>query len=463
YRAYSLPRRAPSEMRSQSWRHVAVAALAFAVAGTNAQTSTDLNTLLSGQKNLTTFYGLIQVRAEVLLDENVFIGVWSWTELGSQLSSVCTDTVISMILDELPIWSHELKYPQILLQLPSTQGVTILAPSNDAFKKIPYTELNKAFSNNDQDVITNVLEYHLLQGSRTAGELVPGDSVFIPTLLTNEAYSNVSGGQRVQNVKQSGDVVVFDLKFTGGVVQVIDSLLIPPYNLTGTLNPFNLTSFEGALYQTKKLDNFSTAANSTIFVPNNDAFQLLGPAIANMTVEALGSVLDYHLLPNQVVYSTGLTNGTKFSTQQGGNVTILHSGNSLYVNSAAIIQADLLCANGVIHVIDNVLNPQGPGAHPNPAIADQGPVFASASSYSTLPFTTAIPCTSSCPVTSSTVASGSGTGVGGAGTKATSGAGSKSSSVSTSSSKAVAAAMAMETGFHAAGLMVALGGAVMMI
>lgn len=52
---------------------------------------------------------------------------------------------------------------------------------------------------------------------------------------------------------------------------------------------------------------------------------------------------------------------------------------------------------------------------------------------------------------------------GGAGTKPTSGAGSKSSSVSTSSSKAVAAAMARETGFHAAGLMVALGGAVMMI
>lgn len=51
-------------MRSQSWRHVVAAALGFAVAGTNAQTGslTDLGTLLSDQKNLTTFYGLIQVR-----------------------------------------------------------------------------------------------------------------------------------------------------------------------------------------------------------------------------------------------------------------------------------------------------------------------------------------------------------------------------------------------------------------
>lgn len=83
-----------------------MAALAFAVAGTNAQTLTDLNTLLSGQKNLTTFYGLIQVRAEMLLDENVLH--WNWTELAAQLSFVCTDTAISMILEELPIWSQEL-------------------------------------------------------------------------------------------------------------------------------------------------------------------------------------------------------------------------------------------------------------------------------------------------------------------------------------------------------------------
>ena len=372
----------------------------------------------------------------------------------------------------------------------------ILAPNNDAFNKIPYSELSQAFSSNNQDVITNVLEYHILQGSRTAAELVPGNPVFIPTLLTNKAYTNVSGGQRVQNIKQSGDVVVFvsgqgsrstltqavsvyicplfswesgkadnfqDLIFNGGVVQVIDSLLIPPGNLTATLNPFNLTAFEGSLYTANKLESFLGTANSTIFAPSNDAFQSLGPAISNMTVEQLSSVLDYHLLP-QVLYSTSLTNGTKFLTQQGENVTILHAGNNIYVNSAQLLNLDLICANGVIHVIDNVLNPQGPGATPNPAIASQGPVFASASEVSTLPFTTAIPCTSSCPVTSSSVSgSGSKSATGGAGTKATSLAGSQSSSVSTSSSKALAVAVARETGFHAAGLMVALGGAVMMI
>lgn len=55
----------------------------------------------------------------------------------------------------------------------------------------------------------NVLEYHILQGTRMAASLIPGSPIFIPTLLTDPEWSSVSGGQRVLNVKQAGDVVVF--------------------------------------------------------------------------------------------------------------------------------------------------------------------------------------------------------------------------------------------------------------
>lgn len=42
-----------------------------------------------------------------------------------------------------------------------------------------------------------------------AAQLVPGTPVFIQTLLTSPAYTNVTGGQYVMNVKQAGNVVVF--------------------------------------------------------------------------------------------------------------------------------------------------------------------------------------------------------------------------------------------------------------
>ena len=77
----------------------------------------------------------------------------------------------------------------VLLECGSTfnwnAGLTFVphvAPNNDAFGKIPYTQLNSAFKNNDEAVITNVLEYHILQGTRVAAQLVPGTPVFIPTL-----------------------------------------------------------------------------------------------------------------------------------------------------------------------------------------------------------------------------------------------------------------------------------------
>lgn len=205
------------------------------------------------------------------------------------------------------------------------------------------------------------------------------------------------------------------------------------------------------------MDKLSVTPNVTIFAPNNDAFQALGPAISNMTSDELSNIVDYMTLPG-IYFSTALLNGTKILSDQGGNISIYHSGNNVYINSVQLLTSDLLIANGVLHVVDNVLNPQGPGAQPNPALPTQVPAFASASSVANLPFTSDIPCTISCPVTS--------TSGGSSATSSSSGQASGASATSTfksSSSKGHAAAMARETGFGAVGLLAAFGGAIMMI
>lgn len=56
-----------ADMMGHSWRSFAAATIGLLIAGTNAQTVGDLGTLLAGQKNLTTFYGLIQVCRVVLV------------------------------------------------------------------------------------------------------------------------------------------------------------------------------------------------------------------------------------------------------------------------------------------------------------------------------------------------------------------------------------------------------------
>lgn len=65
-----------------------------------------------------------------------------------------------------------------------------------------------------------------------AADLVPGAPVFIPTLLTNAEYTNVTGGQNVENVKQAGDVVVF-VSGQGSRSTLVQPVCPRSYCLTG--------------------------------------------------------------------------------------------------------------------------------------------------------------------------------------------------------------------------------------
>jgi len=47
------------------------------------------------------------------------------------------------------------------------------------------------------------------------------------------------------------------------------------------------------------------------------------------------------------------------TTVQGGELAIRASGGAVTVNGARVVSADVAASNGVIHVIDKVLMPQG--------------------------------------------------------------------------------------------------------
>ncbi|KAG9926813.1 hypothetical protein KCV05_g6846, partial [Aureobasidium melanogenum] len=78
----------------------------------------------------------------------------------------------------------------------------------------------------------------------------------------------------------------------------------------------------------------------------------------------LSNVLSYHVVNNSVLYSSDIMNGsTSVSTLTGHNLTLQNINGSLYVNSAKVVTPDVLFGNGVIQVIDEVLNPNNTAAH----------------------------------------------------------------------------------------------------
>lgn len=97
--------------------------------------------------------------------------------------------------------------PQSILQsLSAAQNITLLAPSNEAFGKIPAKELSALSSNSA--FFNAFLQYHVLNGTYLASA-IPQSGVFVPTLLTDKAYTNVTGGQVVEAVAQDNTVVFY--------------------------------------------------------------------------------------------------------------------------------------------------------------------------------------------------------------------------------------------------------------
>ncbi|KAL2194966.1 FAS1 domain-containing protein [Corynascus similis CBS 632.67] len=270
-----------------------------------------------------------------------------------------------------------------------------------------------------KNMVESILKYHILKKTIDMPSIVKGDSIWAPTLLADRNFSTVTGGQHLILTKQPGGEVVLtsgfatrgtvvteDLAFDDGLVQVIDSVMRVPETLDATARGAytDLTAFVGALYAAGLYDEVAGWKDVTIFAPRNAAFQQLAGTFSRMDEADLRRVLRYHIIPGRVSHVWELRNASTLATADGSGdgteVAVTRHTNFIYVNSAEIVQADVLIANGVVHLVDNVLNPRRPDARPDVELTTaQPPVFtplgtatATGSDVPT-PFATHLPCT----------------------------------------------------------------------
>lgn len=307
--------------------------------------------------------------------------------------------------------------------------MTVAAPNDNAFMKLGN------WNTYNESTVEATLKYHILKQKIGMPSIVKGDSIWASTSLTDAKFSNVTGGQRLILTKQPGGEVVFtsgfatrgtvlteDLPFDNGLIQVIDSVMRVPETLESTARSAytDLTAFVGALYATDLMSEVAQQKDVTIFAPHNAAFQQLAGTFANTDKEELKRILRYHIVPGQLSHVWELKNASSLATaDKGSKVSITRHTNFIYVNSAEIIQADILVANGLVHMIDNVLNPDKAAARPDVTLTTaQSPVFTPVGAAATgtgvpTPFASDLPCTASCPVARPTGgANGAGSGAG---------------------------------------------------
>ncbi len=100
----------------------------------------------------------------------------------------------------------------------------------------------------------------------------------------------------------------------------------------------------------------------TVFAPTDAAFEKLPKGTVESLLkpenkEKLVAVLTYHVVKGKYPAKKVLQNDT-LATLQGGKLTFKQNDSGVMVDNAKILKTDIMCTNGVIHVIDSVVLPK---------------------------------------------------------------------------------------------------------
>lgn len=101
----------------------------------------------------------------------------------------------------------------------------------------------------------------------------------------------------------------------------------------------------------------------TVFAPTDAAFAKLPAGTVETLLmpenkDQLASILTYHVLPGAVMSSDIAGKTLDVATVEGSMVSI-DATDGVMIDNATVVTADIETSNGVIHVIDTVILPEG--------------------------------------------------------------------------------------------------------
>ncbi|KAK0472694.1 FAS1 domain-containing protein [Armillaria novae-zelandiae] len=266
---------------------------------------------------------------------------------------------------------------------------TLFAPDNEAFANAT----NSSSLSNDDNLFALTILYHIVSGNFSANngtnatleaETYPNvtigrtllDDPSVVQLEGNKSqvlvWSNIDGQIEMYNQPTSVSVQNSTLVENLLVNRINGVLLIPP-NVSDVLAAQNLTYLAGILDSTTVTS--SNGTNETItdlldgdsvygftfFAPDNAAIELEGSSLTSVTSNNTASltILSNHIVNGTTIYSPSITASENLTSAGGEPLTFTTNSSGVFVNSggssARIIKTDILCKNGVLHMLDRVL------------------------------------------------------------------------------------------------------------
>lgn len=117
-----------------------------------------------------------------------------------------------------------------------------------------------------------------------------------------------------------------------------------------------------ALQAAGLVDTLKGEGPFTVFAPTDEAFAKLPAGTVDELLkpenkEKLAAILTYHVVAGKVT-AAQVMKISSAKTVNGQSLAISSDGGTVMVDGAKVIKADIMCSNGVIHVIDTVLMPK---------------------------------------------------------------------------------------------------------
>lgn len=257
--------------------------------------------------------------------------------------------------------------------LSGTGPFTVFAPDDAAFAAsgITTTTLNAL----TPAQVQNILLYHTIGAKILAADVPAGPNAKLITASGDSVFVTKNAtGVFINGIK----VNTADVTADNGVIHVIGRVLMPAAgNIVETAVAANLDSLVKAVTRATTgpggdptLAGTLSTAKLTVFAPTNAAFTQLLSALSLSRIEdipmpTLLAVLRYHVVGGRA-FSSDLSNGNlamlaggntiiNLTNGVGGGPTITGNGNG--TNKSNITATNIVCRNGVVHLIDRVLLP----------------------------------------------------------------------------------------------------------
>jgi transforming growth factor-beta-induced protein len=255
------------------------------------------------------------------------------------------------------------------IEFPKDAKLTIFAPTNEAFAKLPREQVEFLTSAKGKPALQAILKHHVVAQSLESSALLDRrrlKALSGQSLEVDPAALTVDGAR----------LVATDVAFDGGLVHVIDSVMVP-----------ELRSIEEIVAQDERFATLRAAIGAaglgpqlgaensgpwTVLAPSNDAFaKIPADALKALLADrpALTAVLSAHVLPTAIRRDEMLAQGSARTLMGDGTVAFALASGAITVDGARIEVADIEAANGIIHIIDRVLPARSAATATAPAAA----------------------------------------------------------------------------------------------